>query len=172
LLLVALVACGGDDDSPDGTATSDVSSGDGTPAGTLTPDGTPTETPETPIATPTRVADTDPLMVVNYGATLLQPTAADLAALPQVEVEGLDGETYSGVTLNDLAAAVGAAADGFVEVQGIRSDGVRLTTVRYSLAESGADTVVFVGESGNVNVASASVPLANWLSAVQAIAYL
>ncbi len=172
LLLLAVAGCGGDDDGSDATATSDASSNNGTPAATLTPSESPTATPDEPIATPTRVADTDPLMVVNYGETVLQPTAADLAAMPQSEIEAADGETYTGVTLVDLAAAMGAPSDGYVEMRGIRSDGIRLVTLRYFLAESGTDTVVYVAESGNVDLVSASVPLSNWLTAIMAISYI
>lgn len=174
LLLLTLAACGGDDDdSPaDASATGDSSSNEGTPGATLTPAESPTVTPETPVATPTRVADDEPLMVVNYQATLLEPTAADLAALPQIQVTGIDGKTYSGVSFNDLAAAVGAPPEAFVEVRGIRSDGVRLTTLRYSLAENGADSVFYIAESGNVDLASASIDPVNWLAAIQAVGYV
>jgi hypothetical protein len=172
LLLLAVAGCGGDDDGTDATATSDASSNNGTPAATLTPSESPTATPEQPIATPTRVADTDPLMVVNYGETVLQPTAADVAAMPQTPITGIDGQTYTGVTLADLAAAMGAPSDGYVEMRGIRSDGKRLVTLRYSLTDNGTDTVVYVADSGNVDLVSASVPQSNWLTAIMAISYL
>lgn len=174
LLLVGLAACGGDsDDEPTATpaGAEDGTPTDSTPAGTLAPAESPTPTPETPLPTPTRVADTEPLMVVNFGETMIQPTAGDLAALDSIEITGTDGETYEGVSLAALAAEVSGQEAPNVEVRGIRSDGVRLATVTYSLTDSGEDTVIFVAESGNANLASASIPEANWLTAISSIAF-
>jgi hypothetical protein len=67
---------------------------------------------------------------------------------------------------------MGAPSDGYVEMRGIRSDGKRLVTLRYSLTDNGTDTVVYVADSGNVDLVSASVPQSNWLTAIMAISYL
>jgi hypothetical protein len=166
---ITLAACGGggDDDGPG----DDTTPANGTPAGSLTPADTPTPTPESPIATPTRVADDEPLMIVNFGATELLPTAADLAGMAQVEVTDMDGNDHSGVTLEALGQLVGAPAQGFVSLQGIRSDGVRYATVRFAIEEHAATTVVYVGEGGNVEMGSSSIASVSWVGAISAVSF-
>jgi hypothetical protein len=170
LLAAVLIACGGGGDD-DATPNGGSSSTDGTPAGTLTPAESPTPTPESPLATPTRVADDEPVMAVNSGPMELFPTVAELGALPQTEVTGSDGNSYTGTTLAVLGEQVSAPAQGFVSIQGIRSDGIRYATVRFAIEEHAGTTVVFVGESGNVEMASSSIAAANWVGAISAISY-
>jgi hypothetical protein len=165
---LALAACGGSGDDGPGD---DTTPANGTPAGTLTPADAPTPTPESPIATPTRVADDEPLMIVNFGATEVLPTAADLAGLAQVEVTDMDGNDHTGVTLAELGQLVGAPAAGLVSLQGIRSDGIRFATVRFAIEDHAATTVVYVGESGNVQMGSSSIAPVSWVGAISAISF-
>jgi len=166
LVAVTLVACGGGDDDDDAD-----NGGDETPAGSLTPAESPTPSPESPLATPTRVADDEPVVAVNFGANEFFPTAAQLAELPETEITGSDGSSYTGVSVAALGEQVGAPGEGFVSLQGIRSDGIRFATVRFAIEEEGDSIVVFIGESGNVEMASANVPVANWVGAISAISY-
>jgi hypothetical protein len=165
---LAFAACGGggDDDGGD-----DATPANGTPVGSLTPADTPPPTPESPIATPTRVAEDEPLLIVNFGATELLPTAADLAGMTQVEVIDMDGNDHSGVSLEALGQLVGAPAQGFVSLQGIRSDGIRYATVRFAIEEHAATTVLYVGESGNVEMGSSSIAPVSWVGAISAISF-
>lgn len=169
-ILPLAAACGGDDDSSaTGTGSPDTS-GNSTPAATLTPAESPTATPEQALPTPTRVADDEPLLVITYGDQTVTPTAADLAAYQQSEIE-VDGQSYSGALLADIAGQMGAPAESTVYVEGIRSDGLRFATVRFALADVADGTVFYIGDSGHVNYASSAVAPAQWLMNVSAITF-
>jgi hypothetical protein len=164
-LFALIAACGGDSDAtqPD----------DGTPGAEQTADGEPTPAPtptEAPLPTPTPVpADFIVLQVANAGS-VYAPTRAEFLALPQSQITHA-GTTYSGVTLADLAAEVGARDGAIITIEGTRSDNRRFGVIRFTLDEIGENTVLTVTDAGHIDLASTFIPPEQWLFTVTGIAF-
>lgn len=159
-------ACGGGDDA--GSASTTVPAG--SPGAGATAQATATPTPERPLATPTPLRDGDPVVSIVAGGNATIPTAAQFRAWPQTTITA-NGQQYTGVTLADLAAAVGATGS-YVELEGIRSDGIRYAIARHAVAELGRTSLVVLTRTGQLDFVSSSLPPGQWMTAVTAISFV
>lgn len=164
-------ACGGDSDGDD--ADGPTSTPEGSPTATFTAQpsaqATATPTPETVLPTPTPLAAGDPILSIAAGGTSLTPTASEFNAYPQTSITAA-GTTYSGVTLEALAAEAGTTG-AFFEIEGVRSDGVRYAIARYALSEMGATSLLVLSDAGQVDFVSSSLDPSQWLTAVTAVTF-
>ena len=155
-------ACGDGEDKPE--------DGADTPDATLTQDSNQQpQVADSKMATPTPIADTDPVLQVVAMGQAYTPTRGEFAALPKVKIDA-GGKSYEGVTLAALAEKAGAPQAGFITIQGTRSDNLRFGAVRFPLGEVATNTVLVVDESGHVLFASTSVPQEQWLKDISGIA--
>jgi len=159
LFTVAAVACGDDTTKP--TATN-------APAGASLASPSPTVEPLLP--TPTPASDTAPaLMVVSSKGNFL-PTVAEFRQLPQIDITAKGPQ--KGVSIATLAAKVNVTPTaGFVTIQGIRSDGKRGGVVRYAVADIASTTILVLDDKGHLNLVSSTIPEAEWLTAVESVAF-
>jgi len=162
-------ACGGGGDDADGP----TSTPEGSPTATFTAQptsqATATPTPETALPTATPLAAGDTILSIVAGGTSLTPTASEFNAYPQTSITAA-GTTYSGVTLEALAAEAGTTG-AFFEIEGVRSDGVRYAIVRYALAEMGGTSLLVLSDAGRVDFVSSSLDPSQWLTAVTAVTF-
>ncbi len=161
ILLLAASACGGDDDA------------ESTPEPTV--ESTPTlqtneqpKVPDTPIAEPSPVPSDVPVIQVAVKGTQYAPLQPEFAALPKTTITA-NGKSYEGVLLSALAEKAGAAPSAIATIQGTRVDNLRLGVIRFTLDEIGATTVLVMGDSGHILLASSTVPPEQWLKDVTGI---
>lgn len=116
-----------------------------------------------PLPTPAPVPeDGVAVQVAGASGTPYAPKLSEFRALPTSEIK-VDGQSYKGVTLSALLAKVNAANTAVVTLDGTRSDGKRQGAVRFPLADIGESTVLVLGNGGELNVASTSIPKDQWL---------
>jgi hypothetical protein len=159
-LLVA--SCGGDSSSAK-TATPAKST---SPAGPATVAGQPTKDQGQP--TPTKVPDDGIVLTLASSGKQYRPKLSEFKALPQSDID-VNGKKQSGVLLADLVKQVPAGSSGFVQIQGLESDLKKVANVRFKLDDVASTTVLMLDPDGHVNVASSSIPEAQWVKAVNAI---
>jgi hypothetical protein len=159
LFAFAPVACGDGTSKPAATSTA----ADASPA-------LPTPTVEPPLPTPTPAADTASAVIVVSSKGNFRPTVAEFRQLPQVDVTA--NGPQKGVSIAALAAKVGVTpTSGFVTIQGIRSDGKRAGIVRYAVADVASSTILVLDDKGHLNLVSSTIPPAEWLTAVESVAF-
>lgn len=116
-----------------------------------------------PLATPVPVPENGvAVQVAGASGAPYAPKLSEFKALPTSEIK-VDGQSYKGVTLSALLAKVNAANTAVVTLDGTRSDGKRQGAVRFPLADIGESTVLVLGNGGELNVASTSIPKDQWL---------
>jgi len=165
-----IAACGGGDDGT-ATPTSRATTPDATASGsTATPSVSPTATPENPLATPTPLPADLPLLQVAAGGQLYEPLTAEFNELPTVTIS-VDGEEYTGVLLETLSLKVPADPQAIVNIEGIRSDGIRYGSIRFPLADIGSTTVFVIAENGHLDLISSSIPREQWLTSITSVAF-
>ena len=173
LLAVALIAagCGGGDDDREATPSNGTASPSASPGdATATPSVSPTATPEHPLATPTALPADLPLLQVAAGGQLYEPPAAEFNQLPTVTIT-IDGEEYTGVLLETLSLKVTADPQAIVNIEGIRSDGIRYGSIRFPLPDIGSTTILVIAENGHLDLISSSIPRGQWLTSVTSVAF-
>lgn len=174
-LAAALVlgACGGGgDDDGDGAnggdATAEASAAPSpTQIGDNDANGQPTA--NTGIPTPTPVAEEDVVITVVNGGTVYTPTLADFRALPQTQIDAA-GASKSGVSVATLAAQVGAES-GVVLLQGLNPEQNKVASIRYTIEEIAANTVLVIDETGHLDLVSSTLPETQWLRVVIAVSF-
>jgi hypothetical protein len=162
LAALLLAACGGDDDD-DGTANGSVTTEAAADASGTAQAGA--RRTREPLPTPTPVAEDQPLFTAAFASTQIQPTKADLEAMPQTEVDGEEG-----VSLADLAAAVEAPEGATVTIQGYIADATEQRFARDSLATIGTNTILVI-EDGRVRLVSSSLPEEQILDVVTTVEF-
>jgi len=159
LFAFAAVACGDDTTNPAATTT-----------GTAASPALPTPTVEPLLPTPTPASDTASALIVVSSKGNFHPTVAEFRQLPQVDITAKGPQ--KGVSIAALAAKVGVTpTSGFVTIQGIRSDGKRGGVVRYAVADIASTTVLVLDDKGHLNLVSSTIPEAEWLTAVESVAF-
>lgn len=157
------VACGGEDG--DGKATSTAVPGDpGAVGANLTP--TPTPPPMKKPAPPPAQG----VALEISGPQFFGPSISELKGLMTTPIT-VNGKTYTGVTLAALAERVKAPAGVVMTVQGYRSDYSRIVFHRSEVAANGATTVLYIDSEGYINMASTTIPEADWLKAVMTVGF-
>lgn len=173
-LALLLGACGGDDNGPtnggddSAEATPTISDIDAQRTAVAAQDQP--KVPDTPLPKPTPVPDDTPVLQVVAGETRYEPTRAQFAELPEVELQ-VSGKTVKGVTIATIASQAGAGADTIVTIQGTRVDNLRLGAVRFGLAEIAENTVLMLDEEGHISLASSSIPADQWLNTITGLAF-
>lgn len=176
-LSLVFTACGDDDDGPADGGTG----GDGTAASATVSEADARRTEvaggleqptvaDVPLPSPTAVPDDAPVVQVVSGATVFAPTSAEFAGLATAEITA-GGKTYTGVTLEALAAAVEARPEAIANIEGTRADNLRFGALRFPLPEVGSTTVVVAGEGGHLSLASSSIPEGQWLRDLTGISF-
>ncbi len=154
---LAAMACGDDAAQPATT-------------GTPTAPAPPTPTIEPALPTPTPAGDTASALIVVSSKGNFRPTVAEFRQLPQVDITA--NGPQKGVSIAALAAKVGVTpTSGFVTIQGVRSDGKRSGIVRYPVADVASTTILVLDNSGHLNLVSSTIPAAEWLTAVESVAF-
>lgn len=170
ILTVALFAACGDDDNansnaPDGTAPT-AANADATAEPTPEPERTPRTRP-----TPTPVADDGVILIVSGGEALYEPLRREFESLPQTAVT-VGGTEYTGVSLVDLAEAAGVPDAAYATLEGQAPEGGRYIDIRLDLAESGADSILVSGETGNLRLVGGTLEAAQMATAVAAVDFI
>jgi hypothetical protein len=172
LSLAAFAACGNDDDSDvtlvpsptngsddDGQAADDADGSDDGADAVPTRRGIPTATP---------VPDDGVTVLVTGGGELTTYTPVDIRELPETSITA-GGESYTGVSVADLAASAGASDATYVTIEGYSPDGQRPIVAQFALADIGADSVFVISETGHLRFASESIDAAQWVTTVGAV---
>ena len=165
VIMLAVVGCGGDDDAPAETATSEG----GSPAAT---DGAGSEaTPtRTPIPTPTPVPEDAIAVQIVGGGNALTPTVREFRDFETAEIALPSGEMVSGVTLGSLVEMLGVDA-AFVTLEGYSAGFRSIGYTRYAIGDVGSDTVFVITDVGHVTIASGSIPEAELMEVVLSVAF-
>ena len=153
-----LSACGGGSDK--GGTTPGASAQPATPT---TVAGQQPTAEDRPLPTPTPVPeDGIAVQVAGVSGAPYAPKLSELKALPTAEIS-FEGKSYKGISLATLLAKVNAPETATVTVDGTRPDGKRQGAVRFALKDIGDSTVLVLGNNGELNVASTSIPKDQWL---------
>jgi hypothetical protein len=163
LLTLSLVtaACGGGG----GEATPTAQAGD---PGQVGANEKPTPTAP-PMQKPAVLPD-EAMAVEITGTEFYGPTVKELKGLMTTSIT-VNGKTYKGITLTALAERVKAPAGVVMTIQGYRADFARVIFHRSELAANGATTVLYMDNEGYFNIASSTIPGAEWTKAVLSITF-
>lgn len=136
---------------------------------TASPASGPTATPEPPLPTPTSLAQNEPVLSIVGGGETLQPTGLEFRAWAETTIEA-GGASYTGVTLAEIAEDLGVSG-GFVEVEGVRSDGARYAIGRFALDEVADTSILVISRTGHVDFVSSTLDSSQWLTFVTAVTF-
>jgi len=115
------------------------------------------------------LAQNQPVLSIVGGGEALQPTGLEFRAWAETTIEA-GGASYTGVTLAEIAHDLGVSG-GFVEVEGMRSDGTRYAIGRFALDEIADTSILVISRTGHVDFVSSTLDSSQWLTFVTAVTF-